>query len=98
MVLIEAAAHGVPLASFDCLAGPAEIIDDEHNGLLAEAENTQALAEILERLMSDESLRSSYSRRAYDSIDRFKPEIILPKWEALFEELSMTTSSTCRTD
>ena len=44
-VLIEAIGCGIPVVSFDCPIGPAEIIEDGVNGFLVEQDNVDMLAE-----------------------------------------------------
>ena len=39
MVIIEAMACGTPVASIDCLGGPAEVIKHNQNGILTSAED-----------------------------------------------------------
>lgn len=50
-VLIEAMACGCPVVSTDCDFGPAEILDGERYGLLAEVDNPQSLAEAIDRAL-----------------------------------------------
>lgn len=43
--LIEAIGCGIPVVSYDCPIGPAEIVEDGVNGFLVEQDNTELLAE-----------------------------------------------------
>lgn len=45
LVLIEAQAYGLPIVSFDCDTGPAEIINHGENGWLCDAGNINSLSE-----------------------------------------------------
>lgn len=85
--LAEALAHGVPSVSFDCDAGPRDIIRHEVDGLLIRNGDVPALASTLDRLMNDEDLRRRFSTNAVEARERFSMEKIANMWEALFEEL-----------
>lgn len=64
-VLMEALACGVPCISSDCpIGGPAEMIENEVNGILVENENEEELADAIVTLHSDESLREKLSQNA----------------------------------
>lgn len=54
--LVEAMAAGLPCVSFDCDAGPRDIIKNEVNGFLVEKENINELAYKLNILMTDTEL------------------------------------------
>ena len=51
-VLIEAMALGVPLVSTDCESGPREILEGGKHGVLVPIQNSQALAEAMEKALS----------------------------------------------
>ena len=85
MVLIEAQSQGLPVVSFDCPSGPAEIISDDIDGYLVENGNTTVLADRISRLIESESLRREFSINALLSAKRFEPEGIISRWMNLIE-------------
>ena len=87
MVLIEAMACGLPVVSFDCPAGPDEIITDEVDGLLVPSGDVHALAEKLMVLMSDDNLRKRLGQQARQTAQRYEMTTIANQWIALFEKV-----------
>ncbi|NGO13741.1 glycosyltransferase family 4 protein [Streptomyces sp. HC44] len=87
MVMIEAMTHGLPVVSFDCPTGPAEVITDGKDGLLVPPENVDALAEAMRQLMADEGLRADMGATAAVTARSYAPEVVHPQWERLFAEL-----------
>ena len=87
MVLIEAMACGLPVVSFDCPAGPDEIITDGVDGLLVPSGDVHALAEKLMLLMSDENLRRRLGQQARQTAQRYEMTTIANQWTALFEKV-----------
>jgi glycosyltransferase involved in cell wall biosynthesis len=85
--LAEALAYGVPAVSFDCDTGPRDIIRHEIDGLLVPNGDVVALAESLNQLMRDESLRLEFGVKAIEARERFSMEKIASMWEALFTDL-----------
>lgn len=80
LVLIEAMAWGLAMAAFDCETGPRELIEHEHTGLLAQADNPQALSEALLRLMHEPALREQLSGRAREQSFAYDIEAIAQQW------------------
>ena len=86
--LVEAMACGAPAISFDCPSGPGEIIEHGVNGILVENGNVEALASWMETLLRDGEKRSRIAANGMKSIERFRPERIMPQWERLLGELA----------
>ena len=84
MVLIEAMACGVPCVAFDCPSGPSDIIKNNEDGFLVEAENIKIFAARLKLLMSDEILRKKMGTKAKENVRRFSADNILKQWNELF--------------
>jgi glycosyltransferase involved in cell wall biosynthesis len=84
LVLVEAMACGLPVVSFDCPAGPDEIITDGYDGLLASAGDVHALAEKLMVMMADENLRKRLGEQARQSAQRYDMASVANQWTALF--------------
>lgn len=86
-VLVEAMAHGLPAVSFDCDAGPRDIITHEVDGLLVPAGDGAALELALRRLLGDEALRRRLGVQATRVRERYSMEAVAKRWEALFESV-----------
>lgn len=89
LVLVEAMVCGLPVVSFDCPAGPDEIITDGTNGLLVSSGNIHDLAEKLMTLMADGNLRCHLARQARQSAQRYSMASIANQWKMLFDQLMM---------
>lgn len=69
IVILEAMASGLPVVSTAC-GGPATVVNDGKTGLLTPVGDAQALAEAMQRLISDPPLRQSLgceARRAAEA-------------------------------
>lgn len=62
--LVEAMAAGLPVVSFDCDAGPRDIIKHNKNGMLIEQMNVDQLVICLNELMNDDNKRSNLAEAA----------------------------------
>lgn len=87
MVLLESAACGVPMISYDCPQGPSEIIEDGVNGKLVKYRDTNGLAKALIEVLSNGGLRKSMGVKAKATSDKFSPELIIRQWDELFRSL-----------
>ncbi|RZU50272.1 glycosyltransferase involved in cell wall biosynthesis [Krasilnikovia cinnamomea] len=85
IAIMEAMAYGLPTVAFDCAPGIRELIDDEvSGGLVVTAGNVPGMAAALERLMKDKDLRVRLGEAGRESVQRFTPDSIVDRWEALF--------------
>ena len=87
MVIIEAMACALPVVSFDCPSGPAEIIDNGHTGVLVENGNVAAMAKAIDKVIDDEEWRAKASTSALESARRYSVENVMGKWQCLFTSL-----------
>ncbi len=85
--LVEAMAYGLPVVSFDCETGPAEVIEDGSDGLLVTNGDVHALAAALAKLMSDEALRHRLATQARESSHRYSAPRITAQWDTLIDKL-----------
>jgi glycosyltransferase involved in cell wall biosynthesis len=85
LVAQEAMAAGVPVASFDCAAGPREIVEHEVNGLLVVPDSVPGMASALLRLATDDELRSKLGEGAFVSSERYAPDVLATQWTEIFE-------------
>lgn len=90
--LQEALFHGC-VAVGTRAGGIPELIDDGQNGLLVEPGNVEQLADALERLMADETLRRTMSARARPSIleKGMTVERMVQTYERLYTEIIQTS-------
>ena len=87
LVLPEAMSCGLPVVAFDCPYGPAEIITDGVDGFLIKNRDIQAFADRVCQLIEDEELRRRMGQNGIVSSQRFRADIIMPKWINLFEKV-----------
>lgn len=80
--LAEAMAHGLPAVSFDCDAGPRDIIRDGVDGyLVPPEESAPGLTHAMESLMQDKSKRWQMAEAAVAVRGRFSMEHIGAAWD-----------------
>ena len=87
LVLPEAMSCGLPVVSFDCPYGPADIITDGVDGFLIKNLDVQAFVDRVCQLIEDKDLRVRMGQAAIKSSQRYRADLIMPKWKELFESL-----------
>ena len=88
MVLLESMACGVPVVSFDCETGPAEIIEHNDCGILVENRNVLKLAGALLTMMDDKDLRKKRGEIAKIKSANFSKSKLMTEWMDLFADLT----------
>ena len=76
----EAMAAGCACISFDCEAGPSELIDDGINGFLIPVGDHELYKKKLALLLSDESLREEFGTKAIEKMKNFGIEKIAKQY------------------
>lgn len=82
MVLLEAAACGLPIVSFDCPEGPAILLKNG-GGILVEKENVNALSAAILTMIQNPEKRQQYREQLQHVIEPYSPQQIGKQWEEL---------------
>ena len=85
-VVGEAMAAQLPVVSYDCVAGPRDMIDDSVNGFLVPIYDDNLFVERLNHLMNNENIRKEMGLRAAEKIRQFDSEIICNKFYNVISE------------
>ncbi|MDR0963535.1 MAG: glycosyltransferase family 4 protein [Clostridium sp.] len=87
MVILEALGQHVPVVSFDCEAGPSDMIADGANGFLVPCFRVEEMANCIDELIESPKKREAFSRASLMKLDAFMPQNVAKQWKALFEEV-----------
>lgn len=87
LVLIEAMHFGLPLVSFDCECGPSDLIEDGINGYLSQVGDTSTLADHINHLIENPSLRKQMGDASREKSFNYQVKPILEQWDNLFKSL-----------
>lgn len=79
-VIGEAMAAGLPVISYDCIAGPSDMIDDGDNGYLIPLFNDELFAEKLQLLVDSVETRERLSENALKRIALFESNVICKRF------------------
>lgn len=85
LVLLEAKFNKLPIVSFDIDTGPREIIRESVNGFLIKPYDTKEMANKINLLLSNSSLKEEFSKNSYYDIKKFELEEIIRKWRILID-------------
>ena len=86
MVLLETLSFGLPVVSFDCDTGPAEILDGTGSKLV-KPNDTDLLADGLNEFIADIDLRESISIASKEKAKQYQSDEILGSWVTLLNSL-----------
>lgn len=87
MVLIEAAAKGLPMISFDIPTGPNEIITDGVNGYLLPDGDPDKMAQKISVFIENPQLREQMAAASAETAKQFRIDHTVQQWMALFARL-----------
>ncbi|MEQ7799395.1 glycosyltransferase [Pedobacter sp. ASV1-7] len=81
--LIEAMSFGCACIAMDCEFGPSELIENEKNGILVEADNILKLASAIQNLLKDVELKNRIAENARLIQNTNSLKDVFLKWERL---------------
>lgn len=84
MVLLETLAFGLPVISFDCETGPAEILADT-DSILIPQDNINLFASSLINLMKNEEKRELINPKSKEKAKLYQPQFIIQQWIKLLD-------------
>lgn len=87
LALIEAMSSGLACVSYNCPNGPADIINDGIDGLLAINGDIDDLEAKMEKLISNETLRQGLGTTAKKNIERYSPKAIMQQNMSLYKQI-----------
>lgn len=88
LVLIEAMSCGIPCVAFDCPHGPAAIIKDKEDGLLATYMDIKDLADKMCWMIEHPAEHKEMGRKARLNAKRFLPDNVMKIWNEFYCSLN----------
>ena len=85
--LLEAQNSKLPIISFDCATGPAEIVENNVNGYLIPCYDIDLMADKIRDLIKDIEKRKEFSNNSQINFEKFKKEKILEQWINLIQKV-----------
>ena len=85
LVLPEAMACGTPVISTDCPGGPRDVLRGGACGMLVPPGDARSLAEAMERIVDDGSLRQRLIEAGFARCEDFAPLTIARRWEEVID-------------
>ena len=86
MVNLEAHYAKLPIVAFDCVCGPAEIIQDGINGFLIKCFDINEMTDKINLLIENQEMRINMSNSTMLDKEKFQIENIIKKWQEIIEE------------
>lgn len=80
--IIEAFALGIPVVATDCpCGGPAELIQNGENGILIPVGDSNALADAMRKILSDDAFAKKLGEHAFETSKLYEPARVNKAWE-----------------
>ena len=83
MVILEAMSFGIPCVSYDCPAGPRDMITDGLDGFLVEFDNFAELEKATLELINNEAKMIEFGNQAFEASKKWNDDNILAEWKKL---------------
>lgn len=87
MVILEAAACGMCIVTYDCPPGPREIVTNGDDGIIVPLNDKAALEQSLEMVIKDKNQRMTLGRKAKQNISKYLPSNVYIMWDKLIKEV-----------
>ncbi|MGW8115522.1 glycosyltransferase [Caproicibacterium sp. NSD3] len=86
--LMEAMAVGIPIIATDCpCGGPRILLENKNQGLLVPCNNVKSMSLALEKILSDDLLRTTMRSESRKRAEQFYPDKVYRQWESYIDEL-----------
>ena len=96
LVLPEAMSCGLPVVTFDCPYGPADIITHESDGFIVQDRDISRYADYVCQLIESPGLRQTMGAVGIKASQRYHADKIMPQWQDLFVSLTSKEPSSKR--
>ena len=83
LVVLEAAAYGVPTVAYDG-SGMQDIITDDYDGILTKCGDWEKMSDAILKLMNDHPKIDAMRRHLPNMLQRYNKNTIMQKWQELF--------------
>lgn len=87
LALVEAMHFGLPVVATDSPPGVREILGNDEYGLVCLVRDSEAMADHIYKLLSDETIYKQYVQKGYERIKDFTPEVISEQLEKPLKEI-----------
>ena len=87
MVLLEAAAFGLPMVAFDIKTGPREIVEHGVNGYLCHEDSDQEMIDAICDLIDQPAKRGLFAEASRAAAQRFSIEEICAQWIMVLQKV-----------
>ena len=88
LTILEAKINHLPCVSFDCIAGPSDIISDKKDGFLIPCYDISEMSDKIKLLINDPDLRRQFSKNSCINLHKFDRKNIIDQWKNLIEDLT----------